>query len=249
MDLAYEETMKLSTILVLDRNATVNDLDSLMNDLARAMTDPGVIIVIPGRGTTNTLTPLGQASQLVEEGHRSFAKGLMAWMGGTGSEAIGTGWGNILAVFYGRVQRAMVDTNTPKRPLTSRIRRGSSFGVRLEGLIGFSPHAVGISEDTWSVSQTAHNAIALGHRVKFLLSQTMWHKIRETWSHAEWLSAFPRWSGGFVQMMHDPIMQQINDFGPLSIFAKEVRANSGRYFLTALFALASILLMPASLSW
>ncbi|MBI3417689.1 MAG: hypothetical protein HY043_20545, partial [Verrucomicrobia bacterium] len=244
MDLAYEETMKLSTILVLDRNATVNDLDNLMIDLARALTDPGVVIIIPGRGTTNTLTPLGQASQLVEEGHRSFAKGLMAWMGGTGSEAIGTGWGNILAVFYGRVQRAMVDTNTPKRPLTSRMRRGSSFGVRLEGLIGFSPHAVGISEDTWSVSQTAHNAIALGHRVKFLLSHTMWHKIRETWSHTEWLSAFPRWSGGFMQMMHDPVMQQINDFGPLSIFAKEVRANSGRYFLTAIFALASILLMP-----
>ena len=60
------------------------------------------------------------------------------------------------------------------------MKRGSSFAVRTEGLIGFAPHAVGISEDTWAVSQTAHNAVALGQRVKFLLSRAMWHKVRSS---------------------------------------------------------------------
>jgi len=247
MDLVPEEILKLGTMLLLDRNATIHDLDALMVDLNEALNDPDMVIVIPGRSTTNTRTPIGQASQLVEEGHRSFLRGLMTLLGGRASESVGTGWGNILAVFYGRVQRAMTDFATPKMPLTSRMRRGSSFAVRTEGLIGFTPHAVGISEDTWAVSQAAHNAIALGQRVKFRLSTALWHKIRETWSHSEWLASFPRWSGGYIQMMHDPLMQRINDFGPLSIFAKEVRANSGRVYLTAIFALASVLLMPLAI--
>ncbi|HEY0455236.1 MAG TPA: hypothetical protein VGE41_02610, partial [Verrucomicrobiae bacterium] len=247
MDLVPEESMQLSSMLLLDRNATVHDLDALMVDLKRALWDPSIVIIIPGRGTTNTLTSLGQASQMVEEGHRSFLKGLMGLLGGSASEAVGTGWGNLLAVFYGRVQRAMLNAQTLKMPLTSRMYRGSNFQMRCEGLIGFTPHAVGISEDTWAVSQAAHNGIALGHRVKFLVSNAIWHKIRETWSHAEWLASFPRWSGGYLQMMHDPLMQRINDFGPGTVFAREIRANSGRNFLSAPFALVNILLMPLAI--
>jgi hypothetical protein len=116
-------------------------------------------------------------------------------------------------------------------PLTTPAERGASFGDRYEGLIGFGPHAIGISEDIWAVIQAAHNALGLGYPVKFHRSQALWHKIRETWSHAEWLAAFPRWSGGYVQMMLDPLMQRINDAGPLSVFAKEIRANGGRFFL------------------
>ena len=41
--------------------------------------------------------------------------------------------------------------------------------------------------------------------------------------------------------------QRINDFGPASVFAKEVRANSGRNFLTAPFALLNIMLMPLAI--
>src|SRR6185436_15365052 len=96
-------------------------------------------------------------------------------------------------------------------------------------------------------SQATHNAIALGRRVKFLVSRAIWHKIRETWSHSEWLASFPRWSGGFLQMMHDPLMQRINDFGPATIFAKELRAQSGRNFLSAPFALFNILVMPLAI--
>jgi hypothetical protein len=247
MDMIHEESLNLTTMLLLDRNATVNDLDALMQDLGLALTDPDIVIIVPGRGTTNTLTSLGQGSQMVEEGHRSFLKGLMSMLGGSASESVGTGWGNILAVSYGRVLRALVDSHSAKMPLTSRMQRGSSFAVRAEGLIGFAPHAVGISEDIWAVCQTAHNSMALGRRVKFLLSTALWHKIRETWSHSEWLASFPRWSGGYLQMMHDPLMQRIVDFGPQSVFAKEVRANSGRNFLSAPFALLNILLLPLAI--
>ncbi|HAB17380.1 MAG TPA: hypothetical protein DCE44_13125 [Verrucomicrobiales bacterium] len=247
MDLVPEEAMNLGVMVILDRNATVNDLDAFTDDLKRALADPDLIIVIPGRGTTNTLTDIGQGSQMIEEGHRSFLKGLMTFLGGRASEGVGTGWGNIVAVTYGRVQRALMRPLTPKMPLTSRMQRGSTFAVRTEGLIGFTPHAVGISEDTWAVSQAAHNVTALGGRVKFALSSALWHKIRETWSHAEWLAAFPRWSGGYLQMVHDPIMQQINEFGPASVFVKEVRSNSGRNFLSAPFALLNALLLPLAI--
>jgi hypothetical protein len=134
-------------------------------------------------------------------------------------------------------------------PLTTATRRNASFGDRCEGLIGFGPHAVGISEDIWGVAQAAHNAIGLGYKPKFARSKALWHKIRETWSHAEWLSAFPRWSGGYFQLAMDPLMQKINDAGSASVFAKEIRAGGGRFFLSSPFALLSIVLMPLSIIW
>jgi hypothetical protein len=246
MDLVYEESLRLTTMLLLDRNANTHDLEALMADIEVALSDPGVVIVIPGRSTTNTLTPIGQSSQLIEEGQRALVRGVML-LGGGGGESLGTGWGNIQAVHYGRVQRALCDVNTSKMPLTAPSERGATFGDRCEGIIGFGPHAVGISEDVWGVTQAAHNALALGYPVKFRRSQALWHKIRETWSHAEWLAAFPRWSGGYLQMMLDPLMQQINDNGPLSVFAKEIRANGGRFFLGAPAALLTILLMPIAI--
>ncbi|HYV30321.1 MAG TPA: hypothetical protein VEO53_04330, partial [Candidatus Binatia bacterium] len=248
MDLVYEEALKLTNMLILDRNANAHDLESLMADLRLALNDPGVVIIIPGRSTTNTLTPIGQGSQLIEEGQRALTRGVML-LGGVGGESLGTGWGNIQAVYYGRVQRALCDPDTPKLPLTRPTRRGAPFGDRWEGLIGFGPHAVGISEDIWGVTQAAHTALALGYQVKFHRSRTLWHKLRESWSHAEWFSAFPRWSGGYLQMMLDPMMQRINDEGPLPVFAKEIRANCGRFFLSAPSALFSILAMPLAIIW
>jgi hypothetical protein len=246
MDLVYEESLKLTNMLVLDRNANAHDLEAVMADLKLALSDPAVVIVIPGRGTTNTLLPIGQGSQLVEEGQRALTRGVML-LGGGGSETLGTGWGNIQAVYYGRVQRALCNANTSNMPLTTAAQRDATFGDRCEGLIGFGPHAVGISEDIWGVAQAAHCGLGLGYRVKFRRSQAMWHKTRESWSHAEWLSAFPRWSGGYLQMMLDPLMQQINDGGPFPVFAKEIRASGGRFFLSAPFALLNILLMPLAI--
>jgi hypothetical protein len=248
MDLVYEESLKLTNMLILDRNANAHDLDSLVADLKLALSDPRVVIVIPSRSTTNTLTPIGQGSQLVEEGQRAWTRGVML-LGAASAETLGTGWGNIQAVYYGRVQRALCDPDSPMMPLTSAGHHSATFGDRFEGMIGFGPHAVGISEDIWGVTQAAHNALALGYQVRFCRSKTLWHKMRESWSHAEWFSAFPRWSGGYVQMMLDPMMQRINDYGPLSVFAKELRANGGRFFLGAPSALLSILLMPLAILW
>jgi hypothetical protein len=245
MDLVPEESLRLTHMLVLDRNANVHDVDSLMLDVRDALLDPGTVIVVPGRGTTNTRTPVGQGSQALEEGHRAMLLGLHA-VGGAAAECLGTGWGNLQVVGYGAVQRALVHPATRRMPLTSRLRRGATFAEQCEGLIGFGPHAVGISEDIWGVTQAAHNAIALGTRVRFGLSRAFWHKIRECWSHAEWLAAFPRWSGGFVQLLHDPLMQRLVDSGPLSIFAREVRMNGGRFYLGAPFALLNILILPIS---
>jgi hypothetical protein len=50
-------------------------------------------------------------------------------------------------------------------------------------------------------------------------------------------------------MMLDPIMQRIYDEGPLPVFAKEIRANGGRFFLSAPSALFSILAMPLAIIW
>jgi hypothetical protein len=247
MDLVPDESLRLSAMLLLDRNAAVHDLDGLMTDVRQALADPDLIVVIPRRGTTNTRTSIGQASQMVEEGHGAFLGGLVRVLGGDSSECLGTGWGNLMAYGYGEVQRALLNVETPLMPLTSRMHRGTSFRLRLEGLIGFGPHAVGISEDTWAVSQATHNAVAFGRRVRFAISHARWHKIRETWSHAEWLNSFPRWSGGYFQMMHDPLMQRINDFGPLSVFARDLRASSGRFYLSALVALFNILLLPLAI--
>ena len=48
-------------------------------------------------------------------------------------------------------------------------------------------------------------------------------------------------------MMLDPMMQKISDYGPASVFAKELRACGGRFFLGAPAALLSILLMPLAI--
>ena len=94
--------LRLGTMVVLDRNATVNDLDAFTEDLRTAMADPDLIIVIPGRGTTNTLTDIG-GLQLIEEGHRSFLKGLMSRLGDASEGSAPAG--ATLTVTYGRVQR------------------------------------------------------------------------------------------------------------------------------------------------
>ncbi|MEK7215646.1 MAG: hypothetical protein AAB289_08640, partial [Chloroflexota bacterium] len=245
MDLVWEAAPDLTSMLILDRNATVGDLDGLTDDVALALTDPDVTIITAGRGTTNTYWPIGRGSQMVEEGHRSQMRGLPA------GYPLGTGWGNIMAALFWPTMRALADPSIPRLPLTGGMSRRHRFSLssRQRGLVGFIPHAVGISEDTWAAVQTAHTGVALGRSVKFLHSQAMWHKMRESWSHSEWLSAFPRWSGGYLQLMHDPLMQRINELGPLSIFVRDVSANSGRFFLSAPLALFNILIMPVAIKF
>ncbi|RLG69564.1 MAG: hypothetical protein DRO04_03215, partial [Candidatus Iainarchaeum archaeon] len=80
----------------------------------------------------------------------------------------------------------------------------------------------------------------------FTVSKAFWHKIRESWAHLSYYQAYPRWAGGMPQKMMDKIMQEISEFGPLHVFAREVRANGGRFFLSAPFASLFIILLPIS---
>jgi hypothetical protein len=80
----------------------------------------------------------------------------------------------------------------------------------------------------------------------YTLSKAHWVKQRETYSLLAWFSAFPRWAGGFLQKMNSIIAQEIGELGPLSIFAKEVRAQNARFYTIARFAAIFIVLIPIS---
>ncbi|MBU1147535.1 MAG: hypothetical protein KKD11_04215, partial [Candidatus Omnitrophica bacterium] len=255
MDMVGEELLNIKSMLIMDRDASCGNMDLLIEDIERARQDPNMVIIVPGRATTNVRMPIGQASQLIEEGHRSYEKGVMDVLGGTGGETVGTGWGNIVSVLYGKSMEALQSIRQPTVPLTSRLKRlqlakkgrWNTLMASLFGLIGFIPNAVGISEDIWAVEQAAHTAIALGLKPKMHRSKAFWHKVRESYSHTSWFSAYPRWSGGFLQKCRDLLMIKIHELGPSSIFAKEVKRSGGRFFISAPFALINIAIMPLAI--
>ncbi|MFH2144505.1 MAG: hypothetical protein ABII75_00535 [Candidatus Omnitrophota bacterium] len=245
-----ETFTQITSRLVIDRNATVGDLDKFLVDLKRIRTDDSLVVVVPGRTTTSTLTYIGKASELIEAGHRSFVKGLMV-IGGEAGESIGTGWGNFQSVSLQEVMRKMASEKAFIYPFSSYVYKKQgivkSWLAKLYGLRAFAPDAEGISEDIWAVEQEARMKIGLGISPRFGRSRAIWTKQRESWSHAAWCSAFPRWSGGFPQKVFDKTMQNISELGPLSVFAKEIRANSSRFFLTAPWALLGIVIYPLAI--
>jgi hypothetical protein len=235
-------TEHLKKLVIVDRNACCNDLDAFVSDLKHAASDQNMAILIPGRGTTKTLTRMGQASQLIEEGHRMYLQG-SEFLGGRAGECIGTGWGNIISLYGGEMLDRYADPEAALRPLTSAFSNqgiyASNFGLQL-----FSAHALGVSEDIWAVQQQTYQAVALGRTPNYGFSRALWHKKRETYSVWSWISAMPRWAGGALQKMFDKTMQSIFEFGPLSIFAKAVCVQGSRYFITIPFAFVFILLVP-----
>ncbi len=252
-DMVHEWVSRQDTFLIMDRNATVHNMDDFVLDVKTSLADDSLVIVVPSRGTTNIKSPHGESSQSIEEGHRAYVKGVMA-IGGAAGESVGTGWGNILKNTYWRAQTALMNPQYPTMPLSIRsrtLRRGfwDNYFSGLFGLVGFIPSAVGISEDIWAVQQQAHTVIGLGGTPRFAQSKAFWHKIRETYAQHEWMAAFPRWSGGFPQLMMDKMMQKIQDYGPQSIFAKEIRDNGGRFFLTAPHGILFILLIPIAIKF
>ncbi|MCR4338069.1 MAG: hypothetical protein NUV91_09730, partial [Candidatus Omnitrophica bacterium] len=249
MDLIPEETLNLRTMIVIDRGATVLDVEGFVEDVREHETDNNMVITVTNRGTSNTFMPLGQASQLVEEGHGSYLAGVMSLLGGDSGEAVGTGWGNILNSVYGDSLRILLrDLDYPIVPLTSRLQRLMLWekGIRYTlmstwyGLIGFNPHASFISEDIAAVQQLSHTQIAMGRNPRFAAGKTFWTKFREAYSHKEWMAAYPRWSGGSIQAGNDYLTQQLEDYGPRSFAAKEVRRNGGRFFWSARFGFFNI---------
>ncbi|MFH1282160.1 MAG: MFS transporter [bacterium] len=253
MDLIPEETLNLSTMVVMDRGSIVHNVNDFGEDLLKHDTNPNMVITLPGRATTSTLMAVGQASQNMEEGHRSYDRAVKRLLGGDKGETVGTGWGNILSVLYGdsmRVKLKYANQNSsykhlPVMPITSRLfyervkTRGLFHAIfaYLWGLLSYIPHAVGISEDIWAVGQLMHAFLGHGRDPKVTYSKALWQKLREAWSHIAWpKAAYPRWSGGALQYLDDYLMQLINEFGPLSIYSKSVRRQGARFFLIARYA-------------
>ncbi|MFA4990239.1 MAG: L-fucokinase, partial [Candidatus Omnitrophota bacterium] len=229
---------RIRNMLILDRNANVLNLDKFIEDVKRMISNSALVVNVSHRGTTNTQMPVGDASRLVEEGHGNSMLGL--------NDKIGTGWGNMMAVYYSEVMDALASSEYPAIPLTreaQKVRTDANW--RYYGLVGFTPNAIGISEDFWAVLQQTHNAIGLGHTPQFAMSYAFWHKLRESYSTTEWTSAAPRWSGGLNQTTGSYIQQNINELGPESIFEREARRNVGRFYITsplALFTLFSLII-------
>src|SRR5262249_48692586 len=73
------------------------------------------------------------------------------------------------------------------------------------------------------------------------------NKIRESFAHTEWPNAYMRWAGGSVNMEEDAVMQQINQLGPKPIFAREVRRNNGRFFVSVMPAFLNLTIMPIAI--
>ena len=254
LDMTPDEMMNMHSLVISDRNATITNLDAFTQDVRRMRENDDVVMLLTSRGTTNTMMPVGQASQLVEEGHSTmYHKAVIDLLGGERSESLGTGWGNILSVSYPEFWEAMSNPAQKSVPLTSRLQHQQGFFPsimpKLFGHIGFGPHAVGISEDIWAVQQESYEKIALGKIPRYLSGRARWRKSRESFTHAVWLAAYPRWGGGSLQKRNDWMMQNIHDFGPISIFNKDVRSGGGRFFDSAPFAFLNIALTPILIAW
>ncbi|MFA4842348.1 MAG: ElyC/SanA/YdcF family protein, partial [Candidatus Omnitrophota bacterium] len=159
----FPETYTLRSLYIVDRNASVFNLETYLEDVNYMLTSPKLVNIIPGRGTTNTHTAVGRGSQSVEEGHRMALRGSM-FFGGRAGESIGTGWANNERVAYMHAMDALADTRFILRPQTSRYNTQVPFIERFYaknfGVQGFIGHAVGISEDIWAIEQQAYVLIS-----------------------------------------------------------------------------------------
>src|SRR6185295_1353948 len=98
-----------------------------------------------------------------------------------------------------RVRTAFADPDFATAPETARMRAQqgwvrSALNARY-GLRGFPLHAEGISEDIWAMERTAVMMLGLGLIPKMSTTtgwRVIYHKIRESWSHFAWFSAYPR---------------------------------------------------------
>ncbi|MFA5388497.1 MAG: hypothetical protein WC312_01935 [Candidatus Omnitrophota bacterium] len=237
-----EEMPYLKSLVIMDRNSTVGNFTKFIEDVKRIRANPDISIIAAFRGTTNVLTPTGDLSRLVEEGHGSFMQGLV--------DKVGTGWGNIMQIVFWEAFTKLGKkgvSETSLAPDRKEKKYKTRFMDRMFGLMMFSPNAIGISEDYWAVLQTSYSQIGLGRSPQYGLSKAMWHKIRETKGLYELVKALPRWSAGLYQTMKDYLMQLINEYGPESIFERDARRNAGRHFIIAPQALLNVLILPLAI--
>lgn len=229
------ELPNIKSILISDRNAAMlNVRRFVQKDLRRIILNPAITVVVANRNTTYVLDALGRTSFSVEGGHGQSMRSL--------SDIIGTGWMNLMRVTHWDVYREFGDPSASFR----------TFGPREDdwrrdfGIIGFSPNAIGISEDYWAVLQQFHTMIALGRKPEVALSEALAHKMRESEHYSEWEAAPPRWSSGLLQSIESLLNQQANEFGPNSYFEKEARQTNADHYLLGPLVLFDLVMMPLS---
>jgi len=233
--MAPVELPKLKSILISDRNSTMLNVRKFVDrDIKRMLTNPNLAIIVAQRTTTYVMDALGRTSMAIEGGH---GQSLMSI-----SDKIGTGWMNIMRNTFFEVLRESGDPLSPFRT----FKKGEDPFTRDFGIIGFAPNAIGISEDNWAVLQQFHNLVGLGYTPELALSEALGHKPREQSDYAEWKNAPPRWSGGLVQTMESLLNQQASEFGPESIFEKEVRQTNSDHYLLGPLILLDLFMIPLS---
>ena len=151
-----DELPGFRVIHIMDRNANVLELERLMDDYDRMLENPGLVILVARRNTSNTIEPIGRQSEAVEGGHGAALRAV--------PDKIGTGWANIAAIDFGSVLRSLSFEDYPVLSFGCHPKKScvSDFG-----LAGFIPNGLGKSEDLWSVFQQAHNTIGLGLEPQF----------------------------------------------------------------------------------
>jgi hypothetical protein len=229
---------------ILDRNANCFQLEALLDDYERILTDKELVILTPIRNTSNTYDPIGRQSEAIEGGQGSTFMAL--------TDKIGTGWENLMAVYFNQITDEMACPDYPLMPLSADAYCAlvnSEHAVKdfeFFGVVGFGPNAIGQSEDLWAVLHQTHNAIGLGHSPNFDLMQAPATKRRESSSSFEILAAATRWAGGLVDTLRSPINQRISFFGPESIFERKARRSVERFYLaTPVGVLSIVLLFPS----
>lgn len=231
-----EELRVLKAIVISDRNASSLDVDGFVRDIKRMRSNPRLAVIVARRNTTQVSDALGHASFAIDGGHGESMKAL--------PDKIGTGWMNLMRVSHWDV---MKEFGHPNSSFVSFEEGGNPDAMaQLFGLIGFTPNAVGISEDHWAVLQQYHNLVGLGLEPEVALSEGLGHKKRESRDYGEWENAPPRWSSGLIQTMDDLLNQQISEFGPDSLFEKEARQTNADHYLLGPLVLFDLFMMPMS---
>lgn len=235
------ELTGLRAMHILDRNANCFQLYGLLEDYRRILENATLVVLTPLRNTTNTIEPIGRQSEAIEGGHGSTLVAV--------ADKIGTGWENLMAVYFWPVVCAMSRFGYPVSPLSSMaycVLRESKNIVKdftYFGLIGFTPNAIGQSEDLWAVLQQTHNLIGLGCAPRFGVLSVPASKLRESDNPLGISAAATRWAGGLIDTLRSSINQQISFFGPESIFERKARRSVERFYLAAPIGVLSIVLI------
>ncbi len=229
--------------LILDRNSQSFTLEDVANDIETIRRQPQLAVILPDRTASNVVFPAGEIANQSEIGASSFMRSLIHHWGGRQGEAVGFGWGSLVANSARALGPAYAHRDYPYRYCNHGLRTylQKYFG----GIRGFMnlPH---ISEDYAQAIISYESQKCLGRQPSMSVSSAIYHKLREHSQIPEFFAARPRWAGGGDpgQKGRDPLLQRICELGNDSVFVRELRHNRGSYYGLLPLALLSVLLLP-----